>query len=135
MHLDGSGTNMSLCSGDKKRNNWDQQNRPELNNTRGLHCGNNKYGGAFTLKHLWFIPRTYVQSTFLCHHNNFLCYQVNYNVITEFLLRTLLGFYKNKVLKEMLLPKSEKVTEEWRKMHNKNFCNFYSSPNIARMIQ
>jgi hypothetical protein len=27
------------------------------------------------------------------------------------------------------------VTEEWRKLHNEELHNFYSSPNIIRMIK
>jgi hypothetical protein len=32
-------------------------------------------------------------------------------------------------------PKREKVTEEWRKLHNKKLSNLYSSPNIIRVIK
>jgi hypothetical protein len=31
-------------------------------------------------------------------------------------------------------PKRDEVTGEWRKLHNKEFIDLYSSPNIVRVI-
>jgi len=32
-------------------------------------------------------------------------------------------------------PKREEVTSEWRKLHNEELNDLYSSPNIARVIK
>jgi hypothetical protein len=32
-------------------------------------------------------------------------------------------------------PKRDKITEEWRRMHNKEFYALCSSPNIIRVIK
>ena len=32
-------------------------------------------------------------------------------------------------------PKGDEVTGEWRKLHNKELNDLYSSPNIVRMIK
>jgi hypothetical protein len=31
--------------------------------------------------------------------------------------------------------KSEEITGDWRKLHNEELCNLYSSENIIRMIK
>jgi len=41
---------------------------------------------------------------------------------------------KNKVLRKIFVPKSEKVIGNWRKLHNEVLNNLYASPNIIRMI-
>ena len=37
---------------------------------------------------------------------------------------------KNKLLKEIFGPKREEVTRGWRKLHNEEPHDLYSSPNI-----
>jgi hypothetical protein len=32
-------------------------------------------------------------------------------------------------------PKWDEVTGEWRKLHNEEFCDLYSSPRIVRIIK
>ena len=32
-------------------------------------------------------------------------------------------------------PKRDEVTEEWRKLHNEELKDLYSSPNIVRVIK
>jgi hypothetical protein len=39
------------------------------------------------------------------------------------------------VLRRILGPKRDKVTGDWRKLHNEELHNLYSSPNIIRMIK
>ena len=39
--------------------------------------------------------------------------------------------YENRVLR----PKRDKVTGEWRKLHNEELTDLYSSPNIGRVIK
>jgi hypothetical protein len=39
------------------------------------------------------------------------------------------------VLKRIFGPKKHEVTGDWRKLHNEEFHNLYSSLNIIRMIK
>jgi hypothetical protein len=43
--------------------------------------------------------------------------------------------FKNKVLRRICGPKRDEVTGEWRKLHNEELHNFYSSPDIIRQIK
>jgi len=49
----------------------------------------------------------------------------------EHRLRTL----ENRALRRIFGPKRDEVTGEWRKLHNENLNDLYSSPNIVRMIK
>jgi len=40
-----------------------------------------------------------------------------------------------RVLRRIFGPKRDEVTGEWRKLHNKELNNIYSSPNIVRVIK
>jgi hypothetical protein len=42
---------------------------------------------------------------------------------------------ENRVLKRKFRPKRVQVTEEWRKLHNKELHTLYSSQNITRQIK
>jgi hypothetical protein len=42
---------------------------------------------------------------------------------------------ENMVLRIIFGPRRDEVTGEWRKMHNKERNDFYSSPNIVRVIK
>jgi hypothetical protein len=39
------------------------------------------------------------------------------------------------VLRRIFGPKRDGVTGDWRKLHNEELRNLYSSPNIIRMIK
>jgi hypothetical protein len=39
------------------------------------------------------------------------------------------------VLRRIFIPKRDEVTGGWRKLHNEEIHNFYSSPSIIRMIK
>jgi len=39
------------------------------------------------------------------------------------------------VLKKIFGPKKEEVTAEWRRLHNEELNNPYTSPNIIRVIK
>jgi hypothetical protein len=43
--------------------------------------------------------------------------------------------FENRVLKNIFGPKRDEVTGEWRKLHNEEFRDLYSSPCIIRIIK
>jgi hypothetical protein len=43
--------------------------------------------------------------------------------------------FENRVLRRIFGPKRDEVTGEWRKLHNEEFHNLYSSPDIIRQIK
>jgi hypothetical protein len=43
-----------------------------------------------------------------------------------------LRVFENRVLRKVFGPKRDEVTGEWRKLHNKELNDLYSSPNIFR---
>jgi hypothetical protein len=43
--------------------------------------------------------------------------------------------FENRVLRRVLGPKRDEVTEEVRKLYNKELYNLYSSPNIIGAIK
>ena len=46
-----------------------------------------------------------------------------------------LRVFENRVLRKMFGPKRDEVTGEWRKLHNEELNDLYSSPNIIRVIK
>jgi hypothetical protein len=46
-----------------------------------------------------------------------------------------LRVFENKVQKRIFGEKLDKMTGGWRKLHNKELPNLYSSPSIIRMIK
>ena len=46
-----------------------------------------------------------------------------------------LRLFENRVLRRIFEPKRDKVTGEWRKLHNEELNDAYSSPNIVRAIK
>ena len=43
--------------------------------------------------------------------------------------------FENMVLRRIFGPRRDKITEEWRRLHNKELNDLYSSPNILRVIK
>jgi hypothetical protein len=43
--------------------------------------------------------------------------------------------FENRVLRRIFGPKRDEMTDEWRKLHNEEVHDFYSSPNIIRIIK
>jgi hypothetical protein len=43
--------------------------------------------------------------------------------------------FENRVLRRIFGPKRDEVTGEWRKLHNEELCDLYSSPSIIRIIK
>ena len=46
-----------------------------------------------------------------------------------------LRFFENMVLKRIFGPRRDEVTGEWRRLHNEEQNDLYSSPNIVRVIK
>jgi len=46
-----------------------------------------------------------------------------------------LRVFENRVLRKLFGPKRDEVTWEWRKLHNEQLNDLYSSPNIVRVIK
>jgi len=46
-----------------------------------------------------------------------------------------LRVFENRVLRRIFGPKTDRVTRKWRKLHNENHGNLYSSPNIVWVIK
>jgi hypothetical protein len=46
-----------------------------------------------------------------------------------------LGVFKNRVLRRIFGPKRDEETGGWRKLHNEELHNLYTSPSIIRIIK
>jgi hypothetical protein len=46
-----------------------------------------------------------------------------------------LRVFKNKVLRRIFGPKRDELTRDWRKLHNEELFDMYSSPSIIRIIK
>jgi hypothetical protein len=46
-----------------------------------------------------------------------------------------LRVFENSVLRRIFGPKRDEVTGEWRKLHNEELRDLYSSPSIIRIIK
>jgi hypothetical protein len=46
-----------------------------------------------------------------------------------------LRVFENRVLRRIFGPKRDEVTGEWRKLHNEELRDLYSSPSIIRIIK
>jgi len=45
-----------------------------------------------------------------------------------------LRVFENMVLRRIFRPRRDEVTGEWRRLHNEELNDLYSSPNIVRVI-
>jgi hypothetical protein len=43
--------------------------------------------------------------------------------------------FQNRVLRRIFGPKRDEVTGDWRKVHEEELHNLYSSPDLLRMIK
>ena len=46
-----------------------------------------------------------------------------------------LRVFENMVLRRIFRPRRDEVTGEWRRLHNEELNDLYSSPNIVRVIK
>ena len=46
-----------------------------------------------------------------------------------------LRVFENRVLRRIFGPKRDGLTGEWRKLHNEEFNDLYTSPSIVRVIK
>ena len=46
-----------------------------------------------------------------------------------------LRVFENMVLRRIFVPRRDEVTKEWRRLHIEELNDFYSSPNIVRVIK
>jgi hypothetical protein len=46
-----------------------------------------------------------------------------------------LRVFENRVLRRIFRPKRDEVTGEWRKLHNEELPDLYSSPSIIKIIK
>jgi hypothetical protein len=46
-----------------------------------------------------------------------------------------LRVFENRVLRRIFGPKMDEVTGEWRKLHNEELNNLYSSPTIMQVLK
>jgi len=57
------------------------------------------------------------------------CYHWVQNLLSSHLL------FKNGVLREIFQPRREEVTGEWRKLHNEELYDMYTSLNVIRVVK
>jgi hypothetical protein len=46
-----------------------------------------------------------------------------------------LRVFENRLLRRIFGPKREEVTGGWRRLHNEELYNLYTSPNIVQVIK
>jgi hypothetical protein len=46
-----------------------------------------------------------------------------------------LRVFENRALRRIFVPKREEIAGGWRRLHNEKLHNFYTSPNIIRVIK
>jgi hypothetical protein len=46
-----------------------------------------------------------------------------------------LRMFENRVLRKIFGPRRDEVTGKWRKLHNEEFHDLYSSPSIIRIMK
>jgi hypothetical protein len=46
-----------------------------------------------------------------------------------------LRVFENMVLRRIFVPRRDEVTGDWRRLHNEERNDLYSSPNIVRVIK
>jgi hypothetical protein len=55
--------------------------------------------------------------------------------VSEILYSRQIVLFENRVLRRIFGPKRDEVTGDWRRLHNEELNDLYSSPNIIRVIR
>jgi hypothetical protein len=76
----------------------------------------------------------------ICFAEEYVCYRKMFCVGVKLGLLTLreeqrLRVFENRVLRRIFGPKRDEVTGEWRRLHNEELNNLYSTPSIVRVIK
>jgi hypothetical protein len=72
----------------------------------------------------------------IIYKNNFACGFVWVrNLVSDTKGEHTLKVFQNKVLRRIFGPKRDEVTGGWRKLHNEELHDLYSSPSIIRIIK
>ena len=58
-----------------------------------------------------------------------------FNLVVEIAEERKLRMFENRVLRRIFGRRRDEVTGEWRRLHNEELNDFYSSPNIVRVIK
>jgi prepilin signal peptidase PulO-like enzyme (type II secretory pathway) len=72
----------------------------------------------------------------------YITYIILYSIILYYIIIRLkmreerrLKVFENRMLRRIFGPKRDRVTGEWRKLHNEELHDLYSPPNIVRVIK
>ena len=85
-----------------------------------------------------FIICLYMFRALCAHHRTTILPLVLYGCETWSLTRReewKLRVFENMVLRRVFRPRRDEVTREWRRLHNEELNDLYSSPNIAWVIK
>jgi len=55
--------------------------------------------------------------------------------IVRLILSCRLRLFEKRVMRRIFGPKRDEVTGEWRKLHNEELSDLYSSQNVIRVIK
>jgi PAS domain-containing protein len=69
------------------------------------------------------------------NHNSDSCFVWVWNLVSHIKGTDRLRVFENRALRRIFGPKRDEVTGEWRKFHNEELHNLYSSPDIIRQIK
>jgi len=58
-----------------------------------------------------------------------------WNLVSHIEGGTRLRVFESMVLRRIFGPKRDEVTGEWRKLHNEELTDLYSSPHIIRVVK
>jgi hypothetical protein len=99
-----------------------------------FYSGNNCYCSVQNLLSYGLLSRyvkVIIYKTIILHVVLYGCETLSLTLKEEDRLRV----FENRVLRRIFGPKRDRVTGGWRKLHNEELHNLYSSPSIIRIIK